>query len=451
MRYKIALYISVVVLILTGTSSVHAVQFGTDPSSTPSEKDRAISMENADLVASLKPADQCLFARSVFPAGGVGYEDSSLPYDGFPEIDRAYLTLRALVIRNNMDSVLSVQAQGILGQTGEEPSVVILASGGAVTASPPKVSDFARQDVRIENSIASLKSAGIPVRVEVRDVPSTAKLCQVRKELHELKGSNGKLLPMFSQVDADAGRLILSVEQENLDAVSDVVRRYDPLVVVTTVTDISTAGRSDDYPPWFGGGRIYFNSGPINHDCSASFRVNNIGLISADHCVGSSFQNGGNWVGNRMYGLSSAYVDAMVVAGSSYSNNVWIGGVNTSSRLPAYGIYPYYTLGSGNQLLVSGATSGQIGVSYVGLENGSGCMNLDTGAYVCQLLETHAAGSQCIGGDSGGPVAVYDPANGRLIPLGIVTATTGTRTLPHSCVVTNMMAISYLYGNSSIG
>lgn len=55
-----------------------AVQFGTDPSSTPSENDRAISMENADLVARLKPADQFLFARSVFPAGGVGYEDSSI-------------------------------------------------------------------------------------------------------------------------------------------------------------------------------------------------------------------------------------------------------------------------------------------------------------------------------------------------------------------------------------
>lgn len=108
----------------------------------------------------------------------------------------------------------------------------------------------------------------------------------------------------------------------------------------------------------------------------------------------------------------------------------------------------------GSYLLISGSFSGQGTLVYDGVPNEgtpkAGCITTDSGE-ACFLFQAEAPAGYCIGGDSGGPVAVYDPANSRVIPAGIVKARAGSEWAAHTCYLTKVDTIAYIYGNAIIG
>ncbi|MBF4552392.1 hypothetical protein [Pseudoclavibacter sp. VKM Ac-2888] len=101
------------------------------PAASAAESD-LIKLEdtNIELLEQLSPEDHCLWNKTVYPAGGTGYADNSLPYDGMDATKAAVLVVRAEALRDNMGSVVGVEA---IGQ-GEVSSLQILVDEASADA-----------------------------------------------------------------------------------------------------------------------------------------------------------------------------------------------------------------------------------------------------------------------------------------------------------------------------
>ncbi|MBF4552393.1 hypothetical protein [Pseudoclavibacter sp. VKM Ac-2888] len=223
-------------------------------------------------------------------------------------------------------------------------------------------------------------------------------------------------------------------------------------------TPTSNPPRANDTAPFKAGTDIRYTDRSAGEGmrCSSAFRLNGNSMLTAEHCNGNSFKTVvGTDVGSRYLPLDSISLDVMLIANKTYSNLMYTGGQYTNSTISATGNYPYYTLPFGVQILLSGTRSGQVSLGYTGnwtqFGYADGCHNLGGEGKRCQVFGANADPDECIGSDSGGPLAVYDPANGRVIPVGIQSATNGDRTDYHKCIATRTMAVTYAYGGATLG
>lgn len=402
-----------------------------------------VTLDNLNLVAGLPASDKCLFDRGVFPSGGVGYADSSLPYDHLDPINAAAMTLRAQLIRANPDAVFDVAAS----TSGSRISLIV-----HVKAAPdvvPTLEDLVDGDAAASAAHTALLRQGILTSVQYDAFNSTADICELRDTFHNLRADDGSRVTIYSEPDPRTGQLVITTVPADAREVEEHAAQYGARVSIKVDELETAAGRFSDSPAWYGGDRILSSGG---FECSNSFRVGGNTSLTSHHCFGASFSNNGVWMGNRYGDLYGANVDAVLIAGSTYGGRIWMGGgVGNTSSIAANGIFSYGLLSPGAPLLASGSASGQIGITYQGVWQSGGCATFDNQETYCQLLKFTASGNQCIGKDSGGPVGVYDQAGARVIAAGIVTGTTGDRNAVHECVVTNMDAISFLYGNPTIG
>lgn len=397
------------------------------------------SLKNLELVESLGKQDECLFRFSVFPAGGVGYKDSSLPYEELDEISAAISTLRAQTLRANPDAVMEVYNENsVSGDRGS--SIVILASDSS-TFEATSLEKLGASDPAVAGALRTLKANDVPVRVDTRRVLTINQVCALQDQLADLTDPAGNPVDSFSVPEVESGQLVVTTTEQFVPEVEKLARATKDQVRIETTPELGLAGRFNDYSP--------FNGGNAANDCSNSFRINTTGTLTAAHCGGGNFSAGSAFLGTATSSLESAKVDVQVIKGRSYSKNVWVGGVQTSSSMPAYGLYPTSSLKWQDQVLVSGASTGQGTLKFDRVAV-NGCMNL-SGKTWCQILWFTAPPQIAWYGDSGGPVAAYDPANGRLIPLGIVAGIGGYKWAAHQAYVTRLDAAVWLYGNASIG
>ncbi|MDR1634139.1 MAG: S1 family peptidase [Bifidobacteriaceae bacterium] len=172
-------------------------------------------------------------------------------------------------------------------------------------------------------------------------------------------------------------------------------------------------------------------NGVYQGTCSTGVALNLKGatrLLTAGHCLGSTFINNGNMVGQTYTTAyptnADIYGDWKAIQGSTYSNYVWNGTVSGTSTLPInsanWGLRMV-----GDPVCASGQTTGQtcryfvlspqVGITFAGVatwplvqmrhdsNNGTG-------------FDKNGWGS----GDSGGP-CYYADGNGGVTALGIVT------------------------------
>jgi hypothetical protein len=155
------------------------------------------------VVARLQGIDKYLFNRGIFPAGGVGYKDSSLPYDGAEPILAAFMTVRAQAIRKNLDSVMDV----IRVQDGDRLNEVVIIVDEKSAGPSPRLDELVRQDPAMIGALDLLRDAGITVSIDSRDVPSTRLLFDNDDTMHSLIGSDGRPVRVLTQPDPKTGTM----------------------------------------------------------------------------------------------------------------------------------------------------------------------------------------------------------------------------------------------------
>lgn len=432
----------VATLLLAGLPSLPA---SAAPSEAADEKNvdiEPMDTTNLKLVEGLDTQGECLFRSGVYPAGGIGYKDSSLPYDEYEAKDAAFLTLRAQTLRAHPDDFMDLYTE----PNGEGRFAGVVVATERWAESPDNtLAVLAKGDPKIQEALDTLSAEGVPVRVEIKAAPSMNQVCAIQDSFTDVRSASGETVNVALMPDPLAGQLQILAGEDDAEIVGRHASQFGKLVRIDIEgLGVEGAGRYNDVPS--------FNGGNRTSGCSNAFRINQTGSVTADHCPHGTYTHNGYYMGTTTSSLVSAKIDAMVIKGSSYSQRVWVGGTNTSSSLPAYGVYPASSLSAGAQVLVSGQKSGQGTISYQGIPS-AGCLYYDSEWY-CQIQRFWAQPANFIKGDSGGPVAAYDPANGRLIPLGIVAAVPEGPDLmkvAHSAYVTKLESATFLWGGASIG
>lgn len=399
---------------------------------------------NMDLVSNLDEEGSCLFDHDVYPAGGVGYRDSSLPYDDLEPIHRAEQTLRAQILRMYAGQVMDVTFTGSTG--------IVTLSDSSIHGAVPSVDDLVNGDREAMDALAALRAAGTDVAVVSRQAPSLLDVCKIRSVIRSV-ATEYPTLSAGVTINAAEGKVDITVNAELMLTLEAALLDFEPWIRVQS-GEIEPTSRTNDSAPWYGGARLNLANGAPQ--CSTSFRFNNGQkyLLTADHCgpSGTTWWNNGtlypsDYVGMSTSNLGAYKVDAAVITGSSYGSRVYIGPPSSSTSIEANSVYPNSTLLYGDKLLISGATSGQGTITATGL---SPVCLFYNGKEYCHLLYFSAVGGLCVGGDSGGPIGVYDPANGRLIASAIVSATQGNRNTNHWCLGTDISVPIYLWGGGTI-
>lgn len=422
--------------VLASTSIVGAPLAVAQPSEVPTD--------NLKLVESLDERGTCLFHSGVFPEGGAGYRDSSLPYENYEENDRAFQTLRAEALRL-MPNLLTDVYVGSSGSTTIEVLGTLAAKDQGVS-----LESLSKADRDIADASRDLGSLGYSVKMRFADGTSLLDSCSIANAVHGQTSASGEIIPVTSVTDLESGKLLVESPEAFDRDVRSLTEKWSDQVLYRTADASVDYARHNDTSPFNGGGIANVGS----KACTTGPRINGgSGMLTAAHCsTASVFSGSGAYMGYTTSSLRSANIDTQVIKGSNYSQRGWLGGHQGSSSLPAIGIYPAGSLNSGNQLLVSGARSGQGTVTYNYAYGGNTCVTSASGNTNCSILRFTANGYSGVPGDSGGPVAAYDPGNGRMIPVGIVQGGPQENWhISHYLLVTKMDVIAWLYGNASVG
>ena len=151
---------------------------------------------NLDLVKSLTGLDECLFRHSVFPAGGVGYEDSSLPYEGFDAPDAALLTLRAEALRMYPGSVMDVVSSGNTSTVRNVTIVAVTDPEGSETFS---LDALQAANGKVDSAIRVIESTGVEIVVDRVGAPSLLDVCAIEDQFRGMKDDAGEQVTVFTQ------------------------------------------------------------------------------------------------------------------------------------------------------------------------------------------------------------------------------------------------------------
>lgn len=436
----------------------------------PAEKEtEGLDLTNLRLAESLDEKGKCLLRHDVYPEGGVGYEDPSLPYDDFDrEVDKEFATYRAELLRYGSASLLEVYPSA---ENGKDLLDIIVLAKADSNVDDRTLQGLLKSSDALAKASQSLAERGVKVTVDSHAKANLDDVCALESQLMATThDSRGAYLNLKFGIDTKLGSLRVDAAPAQTQEVINLLEKIKGGFDVQTAEDsFEPNGRMDSYGPTYGG------SSWLADDfdrCSTGFRMNTSYMLTAAHCRAENGNNayilGGNsyaHIGTYSSSLMSANVDVQVIHGGHYTNRVWLGvGTDvgyTTSSLAAYGTYPVQTLVSkktethtGSQLVFSGSRTGQSTAEVTqqqGEANWNGCANFN-GDTVCSLMEVRlpmAFGKQ---GDSGGPYAVYDAYHSRLIPAGIHNGSTPTNYGGyHYSYITKITAIAYLYGGASFG
>lgn len=416
---------------------------------------------NLDLVVGLDDFGRCLFNREVFPAGSIGPGGSEQPYDVIEDRgDRALNIFRSEVLRNHSSVVAEVFSTR--GATPDQSTVVIQVSKSS-DLTTGSFEDSSQTSEASAAAFSELSALGASFIVAATASGSIADFCQVEQTISavaSLPASDGSAL--FRSYDPAIGKLRLRVENWDRRLGEYLEANFGDLAEVDYAqvgANFELTSRSTGVPA--AGGSYYVSDGRL---CSTGFRLGTGSMVTAAHCNwtpgrNAYSQSGSNYLGSFRSSLYNAVsIDIQVLARSApYSASIYVGpGVqngDSSSRIAANGVYPTHLLTAGDSLLVSGGRTGQGSADFY---SGVGCMILweptGTPFQACQLMSLFVPGDVVMGGDSGGPVAAYDPSNGRVIAAGIINGI--WRPFPGATgelYATTMMAVNYLYGYPGVG
>jgi hypothetical protein len=421
--------------------------------------DSGVSTVNLDLVNELDEAGQCLFRNDVFPAGGVGYKDSSLPYDLYSEEGAAVATYRAEIIRHFGRQIGGVSIRQ--NQAGEQAVSVSFLSGTDDVQIARYFTELRTESEPFASSESYMRSRGIDAIVATTARSDIFTACVAQNQL--MAPDFGDLADIPESVgiesfrDDATGLLQIVVPRAYVANVSRAMAAFSGAIAVSgTDAKVSFQGRGDSYTPRRGGSHLYSGQPSCaNCDrCSDAFRVNTTSLLTAAHCDDPNWYsyNQGTFAGTIASSLASANVDAQVLTGSGagYSRQIWVGGAAGSGTLPGQNYVPASSVSVGGQYLFSGGESGQGTISIFAKPSPTNCFS-QGGYTACQLYKGLSSDPICVGGDSGSPAALYDPGTGKLAALGVHSAGGPDGNGNRVCFETSAEVIVYLYGGATIG
>lgn len=332
-----------------------------------SEQDApAVDMTNARIIDDLDNRGRCLFRNGVFPEGGIGYEDPSLPYDGYAEDERAAETFRAELLRAHADSLAGVSI--LRGPAGDirwlNASVTIdstLAEALATATGDPSSFLTGITDSRpLRQAVATLEALGIPRNVEISGVVSMLDSCAVQEAIFDGGYSTAAGLPDHLGVetvsDQVTGQLVVTVPSAYAAGYDAALEEFgDAYRVAPTTALVSFQGRADLHSPRRGGSLI---ANSVGNGCTTAYRIDTSGMLTAGHCGNSTWYsyNYAGVTGNSGSNLiQSNNVDSRVLYGQSYTNQTWLGSPAGSSTLPVSGYVGLPNVVIGGKYLFSGA------------------------------------------------------------------------------------------------
>lgn len=201
-----------------------------------------------------------------------------------------------------------------------------------------------------------------------------------------------------------------------------------PIVYIRTgIEGKNAATRGNDAPPFSAGADIRAEG----LMCSLGPRVRLGGkymMLTAGHCPGGTHYTPakrpvGNQYTTAYPGNANVYGDWKLIAGKSYSPNVYNAGNSSSLRHPGAGLY-FGGLAVGRQLCSSGRTTGQI-CGYI-VQGNFSRSKLDgvTAGHQIKLAKQEGRWNShgcngTRGGDSGGPM-YYNNGSGKMVYVGLV-------------------------------
>ncbi|MFD6053868.1 hypothetical protein [Agromyces sp. NPDC060279] len=187
--------------------------------------------------------------------------------------------------------------------------------------------------------------------------------------------------------------------------------------------------RADSESYWMGA-ELGYDHGGSSYVCSAGVPINVNGsrkLLTAGHCLGSTFVNDGNVVGTTYTtaypGNAAAYGDWKIIHGKKYGMSVFSGVLASNDRLPISGAY-WGGRPAGLQVCVSGRTTAQtcryfVTGSHLTFTVGGVTASHQLRMYHDSNLDGVGDRAGWTGGDSGGPCYYADGAGGVIV-TGIV-------------------------------
>lgn len=413
-----------------------------------------VTTSNLDLVLKLSPMDRCLFEHGVYPAGGVGYEDSSLPYDNASPADRAFLTFRAETLRHLNEWAVEVSPTFDEAGTLIAATTTVTAGSWLADRTPESIGEWVSDDYRA--AVRDLHGLGVATEMRPTALYGLASSCTVRSFVAGGGLWSDSSIPkdtvFVHGTDLQTGQFQVRVAAPLLGATSALLAQFGDRAAVSVLEETPELdGRYNSYSPRIGGSRI-LDPGAPNFPCTDAFRIGNT-LTTAGHCGyrtwRSPMDNLVVGTTSAAYDLTPGNVDVNIVYGQSYTNRVWVGGILGTSTLLTTGVVDPALVpidGSGGYLF-SGASSGQGNVI---VSNKYQCITTASGTKCQILVASNPGGFQCTGGDSGGVWALWDPSVPKLVPLASHSASSGT-SANKTCFGTAMYPALFLYGGAVIG
>lgn len=248
-------------------------------------------MSNFEMVKGLDSAGKCLYNNSVFPAGGTGFTNSALPYDGLSDLDRSVATFRAELLRTYGADVASVEP--VVDKKNTVTGLIVNVTPSSVVASTPLDELALTVSDAFEESLIALADLSVQINIAPHAVQGLISSCPIQELIAtgELWRSAGLPpdSPAETSTNGETGQLELSVGKKAIAKVRAVLAPYGDQVVVTElVGEVEFQGRGNTYTPRYGGSSIY--SVAFNESCTDGFRIGGNSLSTAGHCPNT------NWV-----------------------------------------------------------------------------------------------------------------------------------------------------------
>jgi hypothetical protein len=162
---------------------------------------------NIDLISNLDFRDRCLYQWSVFPAGGVGYANSALPYDGFDERTKALSIVRAQAMRAYPETIGTVSIEGDLIRILSDPT-----SSDAID-----IVGIAQSDPDLQHSLEVLGRLGVRIEIGTGQHLSLLKSCEIGEAFADVEDRSGDFVPTEFETRAD-GSLLVHVPRRGEDS-----------------------------------------------------------------------------------------------------------------------------------------------------------------------------------------------------------------------------------------
>lgn len=450
----LALGAILVFTVSTTTVATAAPEERSSPDSGPGQPLR-LEDTNLELFSSLDHRGQCLLRSMVYPAGGVGFADSALPYDEFEPLDRAYSTVRAELIRDNLDRISGVTE--VRDDTGDVATLVVHVLKGDSLSSDgfDLILEQGRQQLRDAYEVIS--DAGVRVELHATADVSLVESCRVQDAAIEALTGQVQEAGFETTSDAATGRVILMVQPGLRELASEQLAEFGHLIELEEYPyGVARSGRADSYTLRRGGSRISNGA----NTCTNSFRFNTTGLLTAGHCGSQSSVN--TWRspnGNVVAGRTGSWnffpygFDIRLLYGETYSNQIWVGNATGTGLLTGTGYVGVGSVRIGGSYLHSGAVWGQAHLSITQIAGPSTCFTDSLGT-TCYLHRANGTGSNnvCRAGDSGAPWGLYDPSRARIAALAVhAIGPTESGAQPRLCRGTSVHHLIVALGGGTVG